>query len=231
MFTQEVKYLIIGLDIGQKVDRTVLTLLEKIQEYGHDPFQGKNAVGKPYYKLAYMERFPLDVPTPQQVDRVKRTYNQVIRHYNKDLPAGKSELKPTIVIDLGNIGRAHFDEYHQSGMDVYGINYLGDGAKSSSSPDGRVFGVSKKDLASALAILLENDRLQIPDDIPDRKAIIQELSRFTWKQSAAGNLTAENLKDSDHDDIVCSLMGAVWYAEFAIKELITDGFDRRKLGL
>jgi hypothetical protein len=219
-FTQEIKSLIIGLDVGQKVDRTVLVLLEKCQEYGHDIFIGKNPVGKPYYIMKYMERFPLDIPTPQQVDRVKLTYDQIIKKYNKDLPDGKSKMKPTLIIDMGNVGRAHFDEYQQTGLNVYGINYLGDGAKSDRSPDRGVYGVSKKDLASALSILLENNRLQIPENIPDRKHIIKELSKFTWKQTAAGNITVENLKSSDHDDIVCSLMGAAWFGEYGQREMI-----------
>ena len=225
--TPELKHLIIGLDIGQKVDRTVLVLLEKYQDYGSDPFIGRNKVGKPYYVLRYMERFKLDIPTPQQLDRVKLTYEQVIKKYNKDLPAGKSPIKPNLVIDLGNVGRAHFDEYQQTGLNVYGINYLGDGAKT--SQDGAIYGVSKKDLTSALAILLENERLQIADNIQDRKIIIQELSKFTWKISAAGNITAENLKDSDHDDIVCSLMGACWFGEYGLRELLH--MDRSLLGL
>ena len=216
-FTQEIKHLIIGLDIGQKVDRTVLALLERIQEYGHDPFQGKNKVGKPFYRLAYMERFPLDIPTPQQVDRVKMTYDQIIKKYNKDTIENKPELKPTLIVDLGQVGRSHFDEYKAAGMHVYGINYLGDGAEVTHKGD--VYGVSKKDLSSALAVLIENDRLHIPEKIQDRAEIIKELSRFTWKQTAAGNITAENLKASDHDDIVCSLMVAGWYGEYGIREI------------
>ena len=218
-FTQELKHLIIGLDTGQKVDRTVLALLERIQEYGHDPFQGKNKVGKPFYKLVYMERFPLDIPTPQQVDRVIMTYNQVIKKYNKDLPDGAPKIEPTLIMDLGHVGQSHFDEYKQAGLRVYGINFLGDGATSDRTPDRDVYGVTKKDLTSALAILTENNRLHIPDNIPDRPLIIKELSKFTWKQTAAGNVTAENLRDSDHDDIVSALMVAAWYGEFGIREI------------
>ena len=222
MLTREIKHLIIGLDIGQKTDRTVLTLLERIQEYGDDPFMGKNKVGKPLYRLAYMDRFPLDVPTPQQVDKVKRTYERIIEKYNKDKPAKKPTITPTLIMDLGNVGRAHFDEYQQSGMHVYGINYLGDGATSDRSPDRQIYGVSKIDLASSLAVLLENSRLIIPDKIQDRKVIIQELSKFTWKRTQAGNLTVEHERSADHDDIVCSLMVATWYGEFGIRE-ITSG--------
>ena len=226
-FTQEIKHLIIGLDTGQKVDRTVLAVMEKIQEYGHDPFEGKNEVGKPFYKLSYIERFPLDVPTPQQTDRVKTIYSRVFKKYNEGAPKGKPELKPTLIIDLGNVGRAHFDEYQQEGLHVYGVNYLGDGAKT--SQDGNVYGVSKKDLASALAILLENDRLHIPDQIQNRAEIIKELSKFTWKQTPSGGITAENLRSSDHDDIVSSLMVAAWYGEHGIREIYT--FSRKGLGI
>ncbi len=206
--TQEIKHLIIGLDIGQKVDRTVLTLLERVQEYGYDAFKGRNEVGKVFYRMSYFERFPLDVPTPQQVDRVKMIYNRIEKKY---------DIKPTLVIDLGQVGQTHFDEYRQDGVNVYGINFLPDGSKS--SQDGRIYGVSKKDLASALGVLTENDRLHIPEDVQERPEIIKQLSRFTWKTTPSGGVTAENLRDADHDDIVSSLMVAAWYGEHGIREM------------
>jgi hypothetical protein len=224
--SQELKSLYIGLDVGQKRDRTVLSLIEKIQEYGDDPFEGKNRIGKPFYKLVYLDRFALGIPMPQQIDRVIMTYERIIQKYNEDPPANKRLLKPTLIIDMGNVGRALFDQFCQvkssdyGRMNVFGINFLGDGAGV--SKDGNVYGVSKKDLASALAVVIENDRLIIPSNIPDRSAIIQELARFTWKISQAGNLTVENLKDADHDDIPCSLMVAIWFAEEMCRRIIDD---------
>jgi len=96
--------------------------------------------------------------------------------------------------------------------------------------------VSKKDLASALSVVIENDRLIIPQNIKDRAAIIQELARFTWKVSTSGNLTVENLKDADHDDIPCSLMVAIWFAEYGRHPITADDIQwwgewRRGLGI
>jgi len=240
-FTQELKALYIGLDVGQKRDRTVLSLLEKYQEYGHDEFMGKNAIGKPYYKLAYLDRFALGIPMPNQTDRVVMTYNRIVTKYNENPPPGKkSIITPILVIDMGNVGRALFDSFCQvrdadyGRMDVHGINFLPDGAKV--SRDGNVYGVSKKDLASALSVVIENDRLIIPQNIKDRAAIIQELARFTWKVSTSGNLTVENLKDTDHDDIPCSLMAAVWFGEYGRQQITIESIEaagrwRRGLGL
>lgn len=232
MITRELKHLIMGLDIGQKVDRTVITLLERLQGYADDPFEGKNKVGKTLYRLAYMKRLPLDTPTPQQVDIVRRTYDRIIEKYNKDRPAGKSEIKPTLIMDLGHTGQSHFDEYIELGMHVYGINFLGEAATSDRSPDRGVYNVRKIDLTSALSVLTENKRLIIPHDIPDRKLIIAELARFTWKFTRSGQTTAENLRDTDHDDIVSSLMVAAWYGEKGIREVNAGppGF-RERLGL
>jgi len=227
MFTQELTDLIIGLDVGKKIDRTVIALFEKYQEYGHDAFEGKNKVGSPFYILSHLERMPLDTPHFMQVDRVTATYNQVIKKFNKDLPANKRPMRPDLVIDLGNVGESHFEQYEAIGLNVYGINYLGDGAETTHR--GNRYGVSKKNLTSALSILMENERLYIADDIPDRKNIIKELSKFTWKISTAGNVTAENLRDSDHDDIVNAFMVAAWYGEKGIRKIYT--FDRTGLGI
>jgi len=227
LFTQELKGLYIGLDIGQKNDRTVFSLLEKWQEYGHDDFIGKNPVGKPYYKLVYFDRFNIGIPMPQQIDRVKMTYERIVEKYNQS-DDNKPIIKPTLAMDLGWVGKALFDQFCQiksadyGWVDVYGINFLRDG--TTVTRDGKIYGVPKKDLTSSLAVVMENDRLNIPSNINDRAEIISQLAKFTWKISQSGNLTAENLKDSDHDDIPCSLMMAVWFAE-----TVNRGFDYEQM--
>ena len=227
-FSHELKHLLIGLDTGQKVDRTVLILLERMQDYTNDVIEGRKKFGKPYYRLAYMKRFPLNVPTNYQIDQVKMTYDRIEQRYNENLVANQPKIKPYLILDMGNVGQAHFDEYKATGMNVYGINFTSPDSRV--TRDGRVWGVPKKDLTSALMVLLENDRLVMPANLPDRKVLTQELAKFTWKQTPSGGFTAENLRDSDHDDTVSALMVAAWYGEFGIREVQPSDL-KRKLGL
>jgi hypothetical protein len=231
-FTDEIKQLIFGLDIGGigvSADDTVLIFLVKMQRYGHDPFMGKNAVGKAYYRMRICYIFPKGMPAPQKYDKVEYFYRKIKNGYAKALPELKSPLEPYLVIDRIGLGGPHFDAYVERGLNVYGIHASGEG--STVNRTGRAWSVPDVDLTSALTILTENDRLHIPHSIPHRAKIIKQLANFTWKQKPSGTMTSENLRPGDGDDIVSALKVAAWYGEFGIRELITDGFDRGKLGL
>jgi hypothetical protein len=64
---------------------------------------------------------------------------------------------------------------------------------------------SRMDLLRNLAILLEQDKIKIPNFEP----LINELKSFQWKLSEAGRLRAE-VPEGLHDDCVMSLALSVW---------------------
>ena len=216
-YKDELKHVILGLDIGKKTDFTVLVVVERWQTYGYDAFIGRNEVGKPFYKLVHLDRLPLDTPHPVQVGHVSKTMQRVGEIYS---------IKPYLVVDVGSVGESQFDSYKEMGFDVYGVAIHGGREVTYSK---RVWGVSKVDLTSALAVLLENGRLQIAEDLPGRDILIKELMTFSWKQTETGHFKFEHLKSSDHDDTVLALQVACWYGEKGIRELGT--FDRTGLGI
>lgn len=63
---------------------------------------------------------------------------------------------------------------------------------------------SRRDLLNKLAIMLEQDRIKIPDD----EELIEELHGFQFSLSETNKLRADSV--SDHDDRVMSLALAVW---------------------
>ena len=216
---QEVESLIFGFDPSSgKVDNPVLVLLEKVQEYGHDYFEGKNAVGKPFYIMRMCEIFQLGIPGPNQNDAVIRAVKRASEHYN---------MKPYLVIETNGLGQNVYDHCQQELPNVYGIYTLTDG--SSVSRDGRIYKVPGVNMAAELTKLTEYSRLIIPATIKDRKKIIQQFVNFTWKRKESGTLTVENLKSSNHDDI-CDATGlAAWFGVYGIRKITT--FDKSKLGL
>lgn len=226
-FTEEIKHLIIGLDVaGSGNDNTVLILLERVQEYGHDPFEGKNAIGKVFYRMRRCDILPIGTPSPMQFDRVKRTYHKIENTYAKAMPELRYPLKPILVVDRTGLGGPHFDAYVEAGLDVYGIHFTAEGNKV--NRDGRAWTVPAVDMTSALAVLTENNRLQIPAKIEHREKIIHQLANYKWKRKESGTLTAENMRSGDHDDICAALQVAAWYGEYGIRELIDLPPDFRK---
>ncbi len=206
-----------GFFIGKKTDFTVLMLLEKWQPYGYDGFTGKNKIGKPFYKLVHMDRLPLDTPHPVHVEHVSNTMKRIKEIYNR---------AATLVIDVGSVGETHFDAYKEKGLNVYGI-FIHGGREVNLNK--RVYSVPKVDLTSALAVLLENGRLQIAEDLPDRDVLIKELMTFSWKQTDSGHFKFEHLKSGDHDDTVLALQVACWYGEKGIREIKI--FSKKGLGI
>ena len=223
---KDLKGVFIGVDIGKKVDYTVLSIIEKWQNYRTDMFKGRMEDGKPYYHLTETKRFPLDVKHNIQVAAIEESYKRIKAYYNKDLQMGQPEYKPYLIIDLGNVGESYFDDYTAAGLNVYGVK--AHSGEKNRYEDKRWY-VNIESLYNAVEILLDHKRLIFADDIPDRKGLIKEMVQFRWKHTPKGNLTAENLRDSDHDDRVDSIAVALWFAQHGIREFGT--FPKSKLGL
>jgi len=223
---QKLQRVFLGVDIGKIIDYTVLSIIEQWQNYAYDMFKGRNKDGKPYYHLTETKRFPLDVPHNIQITAIEEAYKRIKDHYNQERQMGRSEINPYLIIDLGNVGESHFDDYTATGLNVYGVK-AHSGEKN--RYEKRRWYVNTESLYNAVEILLDHKRLIIADEITDRKGLVQELARFTWKRTPTGNLTAENLRDSDHDDRVDSIAVALWYAQYGLREITS--FPKKWLGL
>jgi len=221
--------LIIGIDVGGRVDATVLILLEKLVKIGWDDiYTDEKQLGKHWYRATYADVFPMGMSPSTQIDRCRRTYSQIQRWYDKKDPNKKYGTSPAVVVDRSNVGLSFFEQFKEWKMNAYGLVTVPEGSKP--SWDGREMSASSKDLTDAVDILLDYKRIEFPDNLQHRRTIMRQMETYTWKRTATGLLKAENLSDKDHDDAVSALQCAVWYGEQIERRRFTT-FPKHLLGL
>lgn len=98
--------------------------------------------------------------------------------------------KGMIVIDSTGVGEPVFDDLNARGMNITPFRFNKH---------------SRTDLLRNLQILLEQDKIKIPDD----EVLINELKSMTYELSNSGN-TLIKVPDGKHDDRIMSLALAVW---------------------
>lgn len=98
--------------------------------------------------------------------------------------------KGRIVIDSTGVGEPIFDDLNARGMNITPFRFNK---------------ASRTDLLKNLQILLEQDKIKIPND----DVLITELKSMTYELTATGS-TAIKVPDGKHDDRVMSLALAVW---------------------
>jgi hypothetical protein len=73
------------------------------------------------------------------------------------------------------------------------------------------FHVPKRDLVSAVQVLLQSRRLSIAPALPDADILKQELANFHIKVTTAAHDTYGAWREGAHDDLVLALAVAMWY--------------------
>ena len=82
--------------------------------------------------------------------------------------------------------------------------------KSTDSYEG--YNVPKRQLVSALTILVQSGRLKIAEGLEHGKVFEEELQNFHYiLDKKTGHDSYESVKDSIHDDLVISVAMASWY--------------------
>jgi hypothetical protein len=182
---------ILGLDLGQSQDFTALAALER--------HPAALPADKPDYALRHLRRFPLGTPYTAIVPAMAalRT-NQPLR-------------EAPLVVDQTGVGRAVVDMLRQSAGCIVPVTITG-GHAVTRAEDGS-FHVPKKELVTALQVVLQAHRLQIARGLPDAAALVRELQQFQVKITVAANETFGVWRDGQHDDLVLAVALACWWAE------------------
>jgi hypothetical protein len=85
-------------------------------------------------------------------------------------------------------------------------------------PDGAGWHVPKRELVSALQVLLQSRRLQVARALPMASVLIRELETFRVKITISANETYESWRERDHDDLVLSVAMAAWVGDRGLKQ-------------
>lgn len=98
--------------------------------------------------------------------------------------------KGRIIMDSTGVGEPVYDDLYSRGLNVYPFRFSR---------------TTRTDLLKNLQIMLEQDKIKIPDD----EVLIAELKSMTYELNENGN-TIIKVPDGKHDDRIMSLALAVW---------------------
>lgn len=181
---------ILGLDLGQVSDPSALAVLER------------PAGADPEYALRHLQRYPLGTPYPKLVPGVLAVAAQL---------AVLGDV--VLVVDQTGVGRAVVDLFSTApaAPRVVPVTITA-GHAVTVAPDGSLH-VPKKELVTALQLLLQHHRLKVARALPDAEVLRRELMTFRVKITAAANETFGAWREGDHDDLVLAAALAAWWAE------------------
>jgi hypothetical protein len=191
------KLFVVGLDLGQSVDYSAISIIEA----GED------------YLVRYLSRWKLGTPYPKIVEDVEKLMSQ--------LPTG--DTLPILAIDQTGVGAPVVDMFRALEGDWYlrAIHITGG---SGVSIDRGVTYVPKRDLVAAVVIALQTDQLKVSPKLDHAKVLKEELGNFKVRISDSGHDSygaGDDWRSGNHDDMVLSVAMGVWCAKRAAPVEIT----------
>jgi hypothetical protein len=190
---------ILSLDPGKESDPAALAAVERIM----DP-ERISSRNRPNLYLRGLQQWALGTPYPKLVRDVCEFLRQ---------PPFKGQCQ--ILVDRTGVGNAVVDIFHEQEVDgarvrPIEITYSGGDRPSGG---GHKWTVPKRDLVVAMEVQLQNGRLIFPDDSALKDEFQKQLMNFKMKKNQkTGRDAYEAAKSSDHDDLVCSVAVASWWA-------------------
>jgi len=162
----EISYLA-GLDLGQPNEYTSLAILQRtITSNPREKF----------FAVRHLERFPLGTAYPAICDRVIDLFDEP--------PLCNGNL----VVDETGVGRAVTDMIRHARPQAI-IRPITIIAGHAVVPDDAGWHVPKKELVSALQVLLQSRRLQVARGLPMAPVLVRELETFRVEIKASANLS------------------------------------------
>lgn len=204
--------LIMGLDLGQTKDYSVLSILEKEKRHptgtAPDLLAMSSMVG--HYAVRYLKRWQLGTAYPQIVRDVSMMCNRPPL-----LRSGSS-----LVVDATGVGRPVVDMFREADLSTSRLVPVTITFGHSVTLQGDGFHVAKKHLVSAMLVLMQQGQLKV-SSLSERENLVKELRAFRIKMKSASMAESfEALTEKDHDDMVTSIALACWWGERESKKKV-----------
>ncbi len=206
----------VGLDLGQARDRTAVVVMERVEYFPPVPpppsfprRRGAYLLEPPrrsapppppppplperHYHVRHGERLRPGTPYPAVVERVRSILDVLVG-------------ERCLLVDATGVGRPVVDLFEAARIYPLAITLT---AGESAVQEGSRYRVPKRDLVTAVEVLLQEHRLKIGRDVRDREALVDELLSFRASVSAAGR-DSYAAEGSGHDDLVIALALACW---------------------
>jgi len=217
-----------GLDLGQTTDYTALSIGERI------------AVPTGRYRDTEQKRLiqmQFQMPRPASVFHREERHDLHIRFLKRfelrtdyvvmaaqvkewmgQLPPGPA--KPVLLIDHTGVGRGVFDIFRHAGLGIplIGVTFTGGQEAKQNEDHPWEWTVPKKDLVSALQVMLQGQRLKVAPGLPEGPAFIKEMQTFRMTVKPNATVTYEAAREGDHDDLVLSVSLVCWGNEVLLAQ-------------
>jgi len=195
---------IVSVDFGKLRDPTAFSVLEEVDQFRLEDSGFGDVRRLDVRKLLHvrhLQRMPLGM---SYVD-----INRVAGNFFRALP--ERPRRPVLLCDATGVGRAPIDFMQRSGLRPIAITFTsGLEEREISSTE---FHVPKKNMVSAMALLMQDSRLRIAPELPHATLLEEELRNFTLKVRDTGHEAFEAGRESIHDDLTFSVMMGAWWAE------------------
>ena len=184
----------VSVDLGQAADYTAVSVLQAVDEQ---------------YLIRHLQRYPLGTSYPAVVSSVTSLSQRI----------GECVL----ILDGTGVGAPVTDMFREAGGSPIAITITGGNTasftESSNALDPSVkleklthWNVPKKDLISAVSVVLQTQKLRIAQGLPEADQLVHELMNFRVRISDAGHDSYNSWRERDHDDLVLSVAMAVYVA-------------------
>jgi hypothetical protein len=204
---QAIDRFVVGVDLGQSVDSTAVSVIHHtrtpLQSWSITEAKSANhySVMKQdiceFFDVRHLERLPLGVPYPEQVQRVA---DIVAR------PPLRSGVE--IVVDQTGVGAAVADLFDRAGLHPVRV-VIGAGFEAVRHAE-RKWVVPKSELISGLDARLHAGELRIAKELSEATVLADELRDFRRLVSEAGR-ASYSARAGKHDDLVLSVAIALWW--------------------
>jgi len=155
-----------------------------------------------------IERLPLNTPYPAQVAGVGEIVRAIV----------STEAAPytALIADFTGVARAVSNLLQSARLPCQLALVTITGGDSVTRVERNEYRVPKRDLASAVLVLLQSGRLKIAKELPLAPVLLSELQGFRVKINLSGHDSygaGEDWRSAPHDDLVLALALACWYGE------------------
>lgn len=152
--------------------------------------------------LRHLERFELGTRYPVIIERVRQVLST-------NPLRGK---RIALLADKTGVGASVVDSLRYAGLGPIAITIHGG---SVVSRDEYGYRVPKRDLVSAVQVLLQNSRLRIAEGLPLAETLKKELLNFRVKiDPKTAHDSYEHWREGDHDDLVLAAAMACWFRQW-----------------
>jgi hypothetical protein len=198
---EETKY-ILGLDLGMMQDYSALSMIEQWEDIGPATDLANPEHYVVTYYLTHLQRYELGTQYPAIVQNVKERLNDPRISFNNNL-----------VMDATGLGGPVLQMFRGAGMNPIGVTLTSGNEVIETNVDGyETYNVPKRQLVSALMVLVQSGRLKIAEGLELATVFEEELQNFHYfLDKKTGHDSYESAKDSVHDDLVVGVALACWY--------------------